>query len=139
MPLNLFHQRDAYHFHVCVCRGSIFACPSGRTCAIDVKHKLISLVRTNTTCTLRTSLARVAFVCPGQDAVATQLTGANMRTVEAPSAAGTGLRRRLSRLYRMIEALETSPMESLFDRVLRLEQEVSELKRNSPIGYVAHE
>jgi hypothetical protein len=57
-----------------------------------------------------------------------------MRTVETPSAAGTGWRG--SRLYRMIEALETSPMESLYDRVLRLEQDVSALKRNLPIGSV---
>jgi len=59
-----------------------------------------------------------------------------MRTVETPSASGTGLRGRLSRVYRMIEALETSPMESLYDRVLRLEQEVSALKRNLPSGSV---
>jgi hypothetical protein len=62
-----------------------------------------------------------------------------MRTVETTSAAGTRWRASLSRLYRTIEALETSPMESLFDRVLRLEQEVSALKRNLPIGSVGHE
>jgi hypothetical protein len=62
-----------------------------------------------------------------------------MRTVETLSAAGTGWRGSLSRLYRMIEALETSPMESLYDRVLRLEQEVSALKQYLPIGTVGHE
>jgi hypothetical protein len=66
-----------------------------------------------------------------------------MRTVETPSAAGTGWRGSLIRFYRMIEALETSletsPMESLYDRVLRLEQEVSALKRNLPIGSVGYE
>jgi hypothetical protein len=66
-----------------------------------------------------------------------------MRTVETPSAAGTGWRWSLIRFYRMIEALETSletsPMESLYDRVLRLEQEVSTLKRNLPIGSVGDE
>jgi len=40
----------------------------------------------------------------------------------------------------MIEALETSletsPLESLYDRVLQLEQEVSALKRNSLIDSV---
>jgi len=48
--------------------------------------------------------------------------------------------------YRMIEAIETSPLESLYDRVLRLddrvlrlEQEISALKRNLPIGSVDHE
>jgi hypothetical protein len=39
----------------------------------------------------------------------------------------------------MIEAIETSPLESLHDRVLRLEQEVSALKRNLPIGSVDNE
>ena len=34
----------------------------------------------------------------------------------------------------MIEAAETSPLEILYDRVLQLEQEVSALKRNFPIG-----
>src|SRR5260370_13284593 len=77
-------------------------------------------------------------VC-SSDLVSTQLTGANMRTVETPSAAGTGWRGSLSRLYRMIEALETSPMESLYDRVLRLDPEGSALKRNLPIGSVGHE
>ena len=62
-----------------------------------------------------------------------------MRTVETPSAAGTGWRRTLGRFYRMIEAIETSPLESLYDRVLRLEQEISALKRNLPIGCVDHE
>ena len=62
-----------------------------------------------------------------------------MRTVETPSAAGTGWRRTLSQLYRMIEAVETTPLESLYDRVLRLEQEVSALKRSSPIGSIDHE
>jgi hypothetical protein len=62
-----------------------------------------------------------------------------MRTVETPSAASTGWRGSLSRLYQIIEALETSPMESLYDRILRLEQEVSVLKRNLPIGSVEHE
>jgi len=71
--------------------------------------------------------------------VSTQLTGANMRTVETPSAAGTGWRRTLSQLYRMIEAAQTSPLESLYERVLRLEQEVSALKRNLPMGSVDHE
>ena len=82
---------------------------------------------------------RIAFVCPYQEAVSTQLTRANMRTVETPSAAGTGWRRTLSQLYRMIEAAETSPLESLYDRVLQLEQEVSALKHNLPIGSVDHE
>ena len=82
---------------------------------------------------------RAAFVCPCQDAVATQLTGANMRTVETASAASTGWRGSLSRLYKIIEALETSPMESLYDRILRLDEEVSTLKRNLPIGSVEHE
>ena len=67
------------------------------------------------------------------------LRGANMRTVETPSAAGTGWRRTLGQFYRMIEAIETSPLESLYDRVLRLEQEISALKRNLPIGSVDHE
>jgi hypothetical protein len=62
-----------------------------------------------------------------------------MRTVETPSAAGTGWRRTLGRFYRMIEAIETSPLESLYDRVLRLEQEISALKRNLPSGSVDHE
>ena len=46
----------------------------------------------------------------------------------------------------MIEAAETSPLESLYDRVLRLddrvlrlEQEISALKRDLPIGCVDHE
>ena len=82
---------------------------------------------------------RIAFVCPCQDAVSTQLTGANMRTVETPSAAATGWRRTLSQLYRMIEAAQTSPLESLYERVLRLEQEVSALKRNLPMGSADHE
>ncbi len=67
------------------------------------------------------------------------LRGTNMRTVETPSAAGTGWRRTLGQFYRMIEAIETSPLESLYDRVLRLEQEISALKRNLPIGSVDHE
>ena len=62
-----------------------------------------------------------------------------MRTVETPSAAGTGWRRTLSHLYRMIEAAQKSPLESLYERVLRLEQEVSALKRNLPMGSVDHE
>jgi hypothetical protein len=61
-----------------------------------------------------------------------------MRTAETPSAAGRGWRRTLSQLYRMIEAVETSPMEILYDRVLQLEQEVSALKRNLPIDSVDH-
>jgi hypothetical protein len=60
-----------------------------------------------------------------------------MRTVETPSA--LGWRRTLSQLYRTIAAVETSPMEILFDRVLQLEQEVSALKRNLLIGSVDHE
>jgi hypothetical protein len=59
-----------------------------------------------------------------------------MRTAETPSASGRGWRRTLSRFYRMIEALETSPLEILYDRVLQLEQEVSALKRNLPIDPV---
>jgi hypothetical protein len=62
-----------------------------------------------------------------------------MRTVETPSAAGTGWRRTLGQFYRMIEAIETSSLESLYDRVLRLEQEISALKRNLPISPVDHE
>ena len=93
----------------------------------------------NTASALRTALTRLTFVCPRQDAVSNQLTGANMRTVETPSAAGTGWRRTLSQLYRLIEAAETSPMEILYDRVLQLEQEVSALKRNLLIGSVDHE
>ncbi len=73
-----------------------------------------------------------------------------MRTVETPSAAGTGWRRTLGQLYRMIEAAQTSPLESvyervlrleesLYERVLRLEQEVSALKRNLPMGSLDHE
>jgi hypothetical protein len=62
-----------------------------------------------------------------------------MRTVETPSAIGTGWRRILSQLYRTIAAVETSPMEILYDRVLQLEQEVSALKRNLRIGSVDHE
>jgi hypothetical protein len=62
-----------------------------------------------------------------------------MRTVETPSAVGTGWRRTLNQLYRTIAAVETSPMETLYDRVLRLEQEVSALKRNLLIGSVDHE
>ena len=58
-----------------------------------------------------------------------------MQTAETPSAAGRGWRSTLIRFYHMIEALETSleisPLESLYDRVLQLEQEVSALKRNS--------
>ena len=45
----------------------------------------------------------------------------------------------LSQLYRTIAAVETSPMEILYDRVLQLEQEVSALKRNLLIGSVDHE
>jgi hypothetical protein len=67
------------------------------------------------------------------------LPGTNMRTVETPSAAGTGWRRTLGQLYRTIAAVETSPMEILYDRVLQLEQEVSALKRNLLIGSVDHE
>src|SRR6266481_9259282 len=66
------------------------------------------------------------------------LRGANMRTVETPSAAGTGWRRTLGQFYRTIAAIETSPMEILYDRVLQLEQEVSALKRNLLIGSVDH-
>jgi hypothetical protein len=62
-----------------------------------------------------------------------------MRTVETPPAAGKGWRNTLSQLYRMIEAAETSPLEILYDRVLRLEQEVSALKRNLPIDSLDHE
>jgi len=62
-----------------------------------------------------------------------------MRTVETPSAAGTGWRRTLGQFYRMIEAIETSPLESLYYRFLRLEQDISALKRNLPIGSVDHE
>ena len=62
-----------------------------------------------------------------------------MPTVETPSAVGRGWRRTLGQLYRMIEAAETSPMEILFERVLQLEQEVSALKRNLPIGSADHE
>jgi hypothetical protein len=88
----------------------------------------------NTASALPVALARITFVCPRQAAVSTQLAGANMRTVETPSAAGKGWRNTLSQLYRMIEAAETSSLEILYDRVLRLEQEVSALKRNLPIG-----
>src|ERR1700757_3672570 len=91
----------------------------------------------STASALRTALARITFVCPRQDAVSAQLIGANMRTVETPSA--LGWRRTLSQLYRTIAAVETSPMEILFDRVLQLEQEVSALKRNLLIGSVDHE
>jgi hypothetical protein len=59
-----------------------------------------------------------------------------MRTVKTPSAVGTGWRRTLSQLYRTIAAVETSPMEILYDRVLQLEQEVSALKRNLPTDSV---
>jgi hypothetical protein len=59
-----------------------------------------------------------------------------MRTVETPSAVGTGWRRTLNQLYRTIAAVETSPMEILYDRVLQLEQEVSALKRSLLIGSV---
>lgn len=45
----------------------------------------------------------------------------------------------MGQFYRMIEAIETSPLESLHDRVLRLEQEVSALKRNLPTGFVDNE
>jgi len=38
-----------------------------------------------------------------------------------------------------IEAAQTSPLESLYERVLRLEQEVSALKRNLPMGSADHE
>ena len=66
-----------------------------------------------------------------------------MRTAETPSAASRGWRSTLIRFYHMIEALETSleisPLESLYDRVLQLEQEVSALKRNLLIGSVDHE
>ena len=61
-----------------------------------------------------------------------------MRTVKTPTAVGIGWRRALSQLYRTIAAVETSPMEILYDRVLQLEQEVSALKRNLPIGSVDH-
>jgi hypothetical protein len=62
-----------------------------------------------------------------------------MRTVETPSAVVAGWRRTLSQLYRTIAAVEASPMEILYDRVLQLEQEVSALKRNLLIGSVDHE
>jgi len=62
-----------------------------------------------------------------------------MRTVETPSAVGTGWRSTLSQLYRTIAAVEMSPMEILYNRVLQLEQEVSALKRNLLIGSVDHE
>ena len=62
-----------------------------------------------------------------------------MRTEETPSVAGTGWRRTLNQLYRMIQGLETSPSEILHDRILRLEQEVSALKRNLPVDSVDHE
>ena len=136
MSLNPFRRRDCLITFMC---GEIdFACPSRRACDIDVNDNLINH-SPSAASTPRISLARVAFVCPCKDAVATQLTGTNMRTVETPSAVGTGWRGSLSRLYRMIEALEASPMESLYDRVLRLEQEVSALKRNLPVGSVEHE
>jgi hypothetical protein len=59
-----------------------------------------------------------------------------MRTAETPSAAGRGWRRTLNRLYRIMAALETSPLEILYDRVLQLEQEVSALKRDLPTDSV---
>jgi hypothetical protein len=62
-----------------------------------------------------------------------------MGTAETPSAVGTGWRRTLSQLYRTLAVVETSPMEILYDRVLRLEQEVSALKRNLLHGSVDHE
>ena len=62
-----------------------------------------------------------------------------MRTEETPSAVGLGWRRTLSQLYRTLAVVEPSPMEILYDRVLQLEQEVSALKRNLPIGSVDHE
>ena len=93
----------------------------------------------NTASALRTALARITFVCQRQATASTPLTGANMGTAETPSAVGTGWRRTLSQLYRTIAAVEMSPMEILYDRVLQLEQEVSALKRNLLIGSVDHE
>ena len=121
-----------------MCEGIDFACPSVLACNMDVTYHLINAIAKYASA-LRTALTRITFVCPRQDAVSTQLTGANMRTVETPSAVGTGWRRILSQLYRTIAAVETSPMEILYDRVLQLEQEVSALKRNLLIGSVDHE
>ena len=112
-----------------MCEESIYACLCIRACIIDAVCHLIGDA-------VRTALARIAFVCPRRNDVPTQVTGVNMRTVETPSAAGTGWRRPLSQLYQMIEAVETSPLESLYDRVLQLEQEVSALKLNSLINSV---
>ena len=75
-----------------------------------------------------------------------QLTGSE----HANGRDAIGRRHRMAKdpgqFYRMIEAIETSPLESLYDRVLRLddrvlrlEQEISALKRNLPIGCVDHE
>jgi hypothetical protein len=61
-----------------------------------------------------------------------------MPTVETPSATGAGWRRALSQLFRIIEAVEMSPLQTLHDRVSRLEQEVSALKRHPPIGSIDH-
>src|SRR2546430_14826811 len=92
----------------------------------------------NTASALRTALTRITFACPRQDAVSTQRTGANMRTVETPSAVGTGWRRTLSQLYRTIAAVETSPMEILYDRGLQLRKAGSGLQRNFPSGSGDH-
>ena len=62
-----------------------------------------------------------------------------MRAVETLSAAGTGLRRAVNKFYQMIEGLETSPSEILYDRILRLEQEVSALKRNLRMDSIDYE
>src|SRR5262249_29971841 len=121
-----------------VCEGIDFACPFVLACNLDVNHHLM-VHRQIRQVGYGQSFARIALVCPCQNAVSVQLMGANMPTVETPSTAGTGWRRTLSQFYRMIEAIETSPLESLHDRVLRLEQEVSALKRNLPIDSVDNE
>jgi hypothetical protein len=126
---------DAFTF---VCEGIDLACPSVLACDIDVNHHLIDAIA-NAASALRMALARITFVCPRQATVSTQLTGADMGTAETPSAVGTGWRRTLSQLYRTLAAVETSPMEILYDRVLRLEQEVSALKRNLLNGSMDHE
>ena len=111
-----------------MCEGIDFACLSVLACDIDVNHHLIGNRQ------IRRSRYGQLLRESRSFAVSIQLTGANMRTVETPSAGDTGWRRTLGQFYRMIEAIETSPLESLYDRVLRLEQEVSALKRNLPIG-----
>ena len=121
-----------------MCEGIDFACLSVLACNIDANHHLID-ESPNAASALRTALARITFVCQRQATASTPLTGANMGTAETPSAVGTGWRRTLSQLYRMIEAAQTSPLESIYERVLRLEQEVSALKRNLPMGSLDHE